>query len=179
MIALAEHTPQSLAAQLVSLGFKPSHAAPLLRAFYAGGGEIAWDSLILPVGLRERLSSAPMQLATSLQLRAVAEDGTTKLLLRLADGRTVESVLMPDYRADRAAGCLSTQVGCAMGCDFCATTRNGFERNLSAAEIVEQLMARQMRDGRTEAAIGVVAAVALEPVVQLAGGGLEHFKFLN
>ncbi len=140
MIALAEHTPQSLAAQLVSLGFKPSHAAPLLRAFYAGGGEIAWDSLILPVGLRERLSSAPMQLATSLQLRAVAEDGTTKLLLRLADGRTVESVLMPDYRADRAAGCLSTQVGCAMGCDFCATTRNGFERNLSAAEIVEQFL---------------------------------------
>ena len=71
----------------------------------------------------------------------MAEDGTTKLLLRLADGRTVESVLMPDYRADRAAGCISSQVGCAMGCDFCATTKTGFERNLSTTEIVGQFLA--------------------------------------
>jgi 23S rRNA (adenine2503-C2)-methyltransferase len=140
LIALAEHTPESLAAQLVSLGFKPSHAAPLLRAYYAGGGEIAWDGLILPAGLRDALASAAAQPSTTLQHRSVADDGTTKLLLRLSDGRTVESVLMPDYRAERAAGCLSTQVGCAMGCDFCATTRNGFERNLTPGEIVEQFL---------------------------------------
>src|SRR5476649_2857827 len=48
---------------------------------------------------------------------------------------------MPDFRADRAAGCLSSQVGCAMGCDFCATTKTGFERNLSAGEIVGQFLA--------------------------------------
>jgi 23S rRNA (adenine2503-C2)-methyltransferase len=48
---------------------------------------------------------------------------------------------MPDFRADRAAGCLSSQVGCAMGCDFCATTKTGFERNLTAGEIVEQFVA--------------------------------------
>jgi 23S rRNA (adenine2503-C2)-methyltransferase len=74
-------------------------------------------------------------------VRQVAADGTTKLLLRLGDGRTVEAVLMPDFRADRAAGCLSSQVGCAMGCDFCATTKTGFERNLTAGEIVEQFVA--------------------------------------
>jgi 23S rRNA (adenine2503-C2)-methyltransferase len=45
---------------------------------------------------------------------------------------------MPDYHPDRAAGCLSSQVGCAMGCDFCATTQTGFERNLTAGEIIEQ-----------------------------------------
>ena len=48
---------------------------------------------------------------------------------------------MPDFRADRAAGCISSQVGCAMGCDFCATTKTGFERNLTAGEIVEQFLA--------------------------------------
>jgi 23S rRNA (adenine2503-C2)-methyltransferase len=62
-------------------------------------------------------------------------------LLRLGDGRTVETVLMPDFRPDRAAGCLSSQVGCAMGCDFCATTKTGFERNLTAGEMVEQFLA--------------------------------------
>jgi 23S rRNA (adenine2503-C2)-methyltransferase len=73
-------------------------------------------------------------------VRQVADDGTTKLLLRLNDGRTVETVLMPDYRDDRAAGCVSSQVGCAMGCDFCATTKTGFERNLTAGEIIEQFL---------------------------------------
>jgi 23S rRNA (adenine2503-C2)-methyltransferase len=55
---------------------------------------------------------------------------------------------MPDFRADRAAGCISSQVGCAMGCDFCATTKTGFERNLTAAEIVEQFITlrREARD---------------------------------
>jgi len=76
--------------------------------------------------------------AGTLVQKQVSADGTAKLLLRLHDTRTVESVLMPDYREDRAAGCLSSQVGCAMGCDFCATTQTGFERNLSSAEIIEQ-----------------------------------------
>jgi 23S rRNA (adenine2503-C2)-methyltransferase len=53
----------------------------------------------------------------------------------------VETVLMPDFRPDRAAGCVSSQVGCAMGCDFCATTKSGFERNLTAGEIVDQFLA--------------------------------------
>ena len=59
---------------------------------------------------------------------------------------------MPDYHADRAAGCISSQVGCAMGCDFCATTKTGFERNLSAGEIVEQFLALRreaLAGGRT------------------------------
>jgi 23S rRNA (adenine2503-C2)-methyltransferase len=96
--------------------------------------------LRLPAGLAERLGTAT-EPAAELAVRQVANDGTTKLLLRLADGRTVESVLMPDFRPDRAAGCLSSQVGCAMGCDFCATTKTGFERNLTAGEIVEQFLA--------------------------------------
>jgi 23S rRNA (adenine2503-C2)-methyltransferase len=140
---LSELSLPELERQLAVLGFKPSHAGRILRAFYASGGE-RWDDAAerpLPAGLLVRLAEALPDRAASVTLRQVAEDGTTKLLLRLADGRTVEAVLMPDFRPDRAAGCVSTQVGCAMGCDFCATTRTGFERNLTAGEIIEQFLA--------------------------------------
>ncbi|MDR1320733.1 MAG: 23S rRNA (adenine(2503)-C(2))-methyltransferase RlmN [Gracilibacteraceae bacterium] len=74
----------------------------------------------------------------------VSRDGTRKFLFRLADGETIESVLM-DYRGDRsrdhATVCLSAQVGCAVGCRFCATGRMGFRRDLSAGEITGQLLA--------------------------------------
>lgn len=140
-VALAQTHLSDLEQRLSDWGFKPSHAGRLLRAFYEGDGEIADTGLALPDGLMERLHTELSSTATSLAVRQVAEDGTAKLLLRLHDGRTVESVLMPDYRDDRAAGCISSQVGCAMGCDFCATTKTGFERNLSAAEMVEQFLA--------------------------------------
>jgi 23S rRNA (adenine2503-C2)-methyltransferase len=140
-VALAHSGLSDLEQRLRDWGVKPSHAGRLLRAFYAGNGEIDGAELVLPEGLMERLSVEFPTTATSLAVRQVAEDGTAKLLLRLHEGRTVESVLMPDYRDDRAAGCISSQVGCAMGCDFCATTKTGFERNLTAAEIVEQFLA--------------------------------------
>jgi 23S rRNA (adenine2503-C2)-methyltransferase len=97
--------------------------------------------------LRELLCATFAKEAASLAGRQVSEDGTAKLLLRLGDGRTVESVLMPDFHPTRAAGCISSQVGCAMGCDFCATTQTGFERNLTSGEIVEQFI-RLRREAR-------------------------------
>ncbi len=138
---LSEYTLESLRQEFVGLGFSPAHAGPLPRSFYATGGASAGAGLRLPRALAERLQDRPGVSPTAPAARQVAADGTTKLLLRLADGRTVESVLMPDYRPDRAAGCLSSQVGCAMGCDFCATTQTGFERNLTTAEIVGQFLA--------------------------------------
>ena len=126
--------------QLAAWGFKPVHAARVLREYYARGGELVAAGRPLPFGLLERLKDEFPDAAATLAVRQVADDGTAKLLLRLGDGRTVETVLMPDFRADRAAGCLSSQVGCAMGCDFCATTKTGFERNLSAGELVEQFL---------------------------------------
>lgn len=144
--------------RFIAWGYKPSHAARILRAFFATGGAVgAATGLTLPGGLTERIETAlalpsGATATSSLAVRQVATDGTTKLLLRLHDGRTVESVLMPDYHADRAAGCISSQVGCAMGCDFCATTKTGFERNLSAGEIVEQFLALRreaLAGGRT------------------------------
>lgn len=140
MSTLANVDPAELAQQFEHWGYKPSHAARVLRDFYAGQNVTPSDRR-LPMGLAERLQHAFPAKAETLAARQVAADGTTKLLLRLGDGRTVESVLMPDFRTDRAAGCISSQVGCAMGCDFCATTKTGFERNLAAGEIVEQFLA--------------------------------------
>jgi 23S rRNA (adenine2503-C2)-methyltransferase len=70
-----------------------------------------------------------------------AGDGTYKFLLELEDGNAVESVLIPDK--DRLTQCVSSQVGCALGCRFCLTGREGFKRNLSMAEITGQLLAAQ------------------------------------
>jgi 23S rRNA (adenine2503-C2)-methyltransferase len=139
--ALADFDVESLARQFAAWGHKPSHAARVLRSFYAGGEIHESAASRLPKELLRRLRAELVPVTSSLAAQQVASDGTTKLLLRLGDGRTVESVLMPDFRPDRAAGCLSSQVGCAMGCDFCATTKTGFERNLTAGEIVEQFLA--------------------------------------
>jgi 23S rRNA (adenine2503-C2)-methyltransferase len=80
----------------------------------------------------------------------VAESGDTsrKFAFRLADGKRIESVLMPN--ATHYTLCVSTQVGCAMGCDFCMTAKMGLERNLSADEIVQQVVeaARTIKDGK-------------------------------
>jgi 23S rRNA (adenine2503-C2)-methyltransferase len=138
--ALVEYSLVELEHQLAAWAVKPVHAARVLREFYARGGELVAAGRPLPDGLLERLRGELPAGAATLSVRQVAEDGTTKLLLRLNDGRTIETVLMPDFRDDRAAGCVSSQVGCAMGCDFCATTKTGFERNLTAGEIIEQFL---------------------------------------
>lgn len=131
---------EALERTLADGGFKPSHGARILRRFQETGGT-DWDSPALPNELRSQLGNSTAPAPFAVAARQESADGTTKLLLRLADARTIESVLMPDHRADRAAGCISSQVGCAMGCDFCATAQNGFERNLTVGEIVGQFLA--------------------------------------
>jgi 23S rRNA (adenine2503-C2)-methyltransferase len=137
---LPDLTPEELAGWMEMQGYNTAHAPRVLRQLYEVNGENARARVPMPAGLEELISSTFPREAASLALRQVAEDGTSKLLLRLADGRTVESVLMPDFHPARAAGCISSQVGCAMGCDFCATTQTGFERNLTSGEIVQQFI---------------------------------------
>lgn len=77
-----------------------------------------------------------------------SSDGSRKFAFRLEDGKRIESVLMPN--ATHYTLCISTQVGCAMGCDFCMTARMGLERNLTTGEIVQQVVecAREIEDGK-------------------------------
>jgi 23S rRNA (adenine2503-C2)-methyltransferase len=83
-----------------------------------------------------------------------SKDTTQKFLFRLADGNLIESVLIPaspalyGYSSDRRTACVSTQVGCAYGCKFCASGLDGFTRNLDASEIVDQLLAVAVASGK-------------------------------
>ncbi|MEO6739763.1 MAG: 23S rRNA (adenine(2503)-C(2))-methyltransferase RlmN [Chthoniobacteraceae bacterium] len=146
--SLPDLSVEELSAWMEGHGYKAAHALRVLRQLYEANGERVRSSVRMPAGLTALIASTFPNEAARLAMRQVAEDGTSKLLLRLGDGRTVESVLMPDYHPERAAGCISSQVGCAMGCDFCATTQTGFERNLTAGEIVEQFI-QLRREART------------------------------
>lgn len=128
-----------------------------LKALVAGFGEPAWRGAQLFDGLYrqrwtrwEQFSSLSKPLRTRLEaavdlawptiaLSESSSDGSTKHVFDLSDGKQVEGVFMP--YADRVTLCLSSQVGCAMGCTFCATGQMGIIRNLSAAEIVGQVVA--------------------------------------
>ncbi len=106
----------------------------------------------LPAALRERLAAEATIAGPRVRTTLRSHDGRTrKLLLELRDGRLIETVLMlypagPESRA-RATVCVSTQAGCAYGCTFCATGQMGFDRHLTAGEIVAQVVhfARDLR----------------------------------
>src|SRR5438876_8972858 len=83
----------------------------------------------IPTALRRDLAAAFPLLQLTLGARQEARDGTEKFLWKLADGEAVESVLIPEGK--RRTLCISSQVGCALGCVFCATGRMGFRRNLT------------------------------------------------
>lgn len=92
----------------------------------------------LPAKLRDALQQEFLLLATEVVTHQTAKDRTEKMLLKLQDGRHVECVLMREL--DRRTICISTQVGCGMGCVFCASGLLGLERNLSTGEILEQFL---------------------------------------
>lgn len=90
--------------------------------------------------IRTRLDEKYDFRGLTLQQSEVSADGTTKFLFRLEDGLPVESVLIPDEEAGRKTVCVSSQVGCSLGCAFCATGTMGAGRNLTVGEIVGQLI---------------------------------------
>ena len=92
----------------------------------------------LPKRLRQQLDAEWLPFATHVAYHGVAPDGTEKLVLECHDGRRIECVLMAEEL--RRTVCLSTQVGCGIGCVFCASGLKGVERNLSADEIFEQVL---------------------------------------
>src|SRR5438477_824132 len=97
-----------------------------------------WDQATdLPAELRSALAGAFPLRRLALGARQFSRDGTEKYLWDLGDGEAIESVLIPEGK--RRTLCISSQVGCALGCVFCATGRMGFRRNLSAAEIAAQV----------------------------------------
>ncbi len=97
------------------------------------------DATDLPADLRRELEHAFPLARLEVAAHQISKDGTEKFLWRLADGEAIESVLIPEGR--RGTLCIASQVGCALGCVFCATGRMGWRRDLGAGEIAGQVRA--------------------------------------
>jgi 23S rRNA (adenine2503-C2)-methyltransferase len=162
-------------------GARPAHERRLLAAFVRGAPlATAGDDPAVPFPRSLRAALPDLAAATSGIATVVTEhpgaDGSARLLVRLADGQTVETVLLPN-----AGVCVSTQVGCAVGCLFCMTGRDGLLRQLGSAEIVAQVaLARARRPVRRVVFMGMGEPAhnldAVLEAIDLLGtaGGLGH-----
>lgn len=125
----------SLSEQLGQSSFRGKQIAEWL---YKKGARDVASMGNLPAAMREELARAATLTRSEVITESRDSDGTAKYLLQLGDGETIESVLLP-YE-ERTSVCVSTQVGCPAGCLFCATGMGGFVRNLTAGEIVDQVL---------------------------------------
>jgi 23S rRNA (adenine2503-C2)-methyltransferase len=131
-------TTEEMQAWLSARGQPPMRARQVRRWILQGRADSFEQMTDLPRDLRQALAAEFVPLGTAIVHHHLAADGTHKLVLRLADGQTIECVLISDL--DRRTACISTQVGCGMGCVFCASGLGGVARNLTAGEIFEQLI---------------------------------------
>jgi 23S rRNA (adenine2503-C2)-methyltransferase len=136
---LLEQSPEEIVALVASWGEPAYRGRQLARWVFQRGVADLPAMTDLPRDLRERLGREVLVGAPALVARLPSADGSAKLALGLADGRTVHAVVMPDE--DRLTVCVSTQVGCGFACAFCHTGTMGLVRNLTAGEIVGQVWA--------------------------------------
>jgi len=143
MINLSELSFEKLVELCVEIGEEPYRAKQIQDWLYLKSARDIADMKNISTSFREKLSKIAVLAATKVIDKQLSADGTLKYLLEFEDGARVETVLMRfDNRANLTA-CVSSQAGCKMGCDFCATGKYGFKGNLKASEIVEQILTIQ------------------------------------
>ncbi len=130
---------EELAALCLAEGWPRFTATQLARWLYAKRTDDPMRMTDLPLARRQRLAERFAPARTEPLHESRAADGTKKYLFRTADGFHIESAFIPD--GERATLCVSSQAGCRMGCRFCATGRQGLQRSLTAAEILNQVVA--------------------------------------
>jgi 23S rRNA (adenine2503-C2)-methyltransferase len=159
---LADLERPALEVALEARGHRRFHARQIFRWMYRRGVTDVEAMTDLSRELRATLARDFTLTTPTLAHREVSSDGTEKFLLRLADGRHIESVFIPDTPA--MTFCISTQVGCAMACAFCLTGKMGLVRNLSAAEIVGQVRVLAGALNMREAPFNIVLMGMGEPL---------------
>jgi 23S rRNA (adenine2503-C2)-methyltransferase len=150
------------------LGEKPFRATQVMKWLHHRGVDDIDAMTDLSRVLRERLKDLAEVRMPEVTDAFVSTDGTRKWLLRLEDGQRIETVFIPEK--DRGTLCISSQVGCALDCSFCATGKQGFNRNLTSAEIVAQVRhaVRALEEvdlGRPKAVTNVVLMGMGEPLL--------------
>jgi 23S rRNA (adenine2503-C2)-methyltransferase len=136
-INLLDYSRTQLAALFLSLGAKPCRAQPVIKWIHQMGHTNLTEMSTLSKTLRQQLLENAEVILPQVVSQQVSVDGTYKWLIRLPDSNCIETVFIPEQ--NRGTLCVSSQVGCALNCSFCATAKQGFNRNLSVAEIIAQL----------------------------------------
>ena len=134
---LKDHSLESLRARFAEQGLPGYRADQVAGWLYGRGVEDPGAMTDLSLELREQLAADWDARALEIETVQRSIDGTVKALLRTRDGARIETVMIPE--AERSTLCVSSQVGCALACSFCATGALGFTRNLTPGEIVDQL----------------------------------------
>ncbi len=137
-----------LHALFIELGEKGFRADQLMKWVYHDGVDDFDAMTNFSKVLRARLNERCEVRLPTIEADQPSRDGTRKWLLRLSDGNAVEMVYIPD--GERATLCVSSQAGCSLNCSFCSTARQGFNRNLTAGEMIAQLVVAQRRVGLPE-----------------------------
>lgn len=145
---IKDYTLPDLARWMEARGEKPFRARQVFQWLYQRQARGFEEMTDIAKPLRARLAGQFTIGSLEQDACVPSADGSRKFAFRLADGRRIESVLMPN--ATHYTLCISTQVGCAMGCDFCMTAKMGLDRNLTTGEIVQQVVecAREIEDGK-------------------------------
>lgn len=137
MLNLLDLDREKLTAFFAELGEPAFRAGQLLKWIHQQGVLDFEVMTNLSKSLRQQLKETTTVTLPKVQMTQTSQDGTYKWLLQLADGQHIEMVFIPEE--DRGTLCVSSQVGCALGCPFCATGQQGFSRNLTTGEIIAQL----------------------------------------
>ncbi len=158
--------PSSTLSQWLVQQGQPSFRHAQIRHWLFAGRARSLDEMTdLPKGLRVQMAREFTLWSTRVAAHKRSADGTEKMLLTLADGQQIECVLLRD--GPRRTICISTQVGCAMGCVFCASGLGGVVRNLTAGEIIEQMLVLDRLLGADERLSHVVVMGMGEPLANL------------
>ncbi len=162
-INLLNFDRKGMQAFFVEMGEKPFRATQLIKWIYQEG-EYDFDQMTnLSKSLRAYLKENCCIVAPDIVFEQIASDGTRKWVVEMGGGNKVEAVYIPEK--NRATLCVSSQVGCALACTFCSTAQQGFNRNLSTAEIIGQLIAANDRVGEHGRVTNVVMMGMGEPLL--------------
>jgi 23S rRNA (adenine2503-C2)-methyltransferase len=161
-VALKDLSREALEAFVLERGERKFRAQQLFRWIHQRGARSFADMTDLPAAFRAKLEESALVGCADVRSIRESRDGTRKLLLRLADGASIESVLIPD--GERLTLCVSTQVGCALACSFCATGKLGLLRHLTPGEIVDQVLRAGEIAGGPRAITNIVLMGMGEPL---------------
>ncbi|OHV07856.1 23S rRNA (adenine(2503)-C(2))-methyltransferase RlmN [Kushneria phosphatilytica] len=129
------------------LGEKPFRATQVMKWIHQEGVDSFADMTNLSKALRTKLEAQAEIRAPKVVYEGDSKDGTRKWVLEVEDGSYVETVLIPSENGNRRTLCVSSQVGCTLDCSFCSTGKQGYQRNLSSAEIIGQVWVAQRSAG--------------------------------